>query len=445
LAEVRPFRGIRYAPGAVRLADVVCAPYDVITPEAQADYYARSEHNAVRLELGRDEPGDDATRNRYTRAAEHLRAWLRAGVLQRDDVPGFYVYEESFVLDGREGTRRGFFAAVRLEEWDRRVVLPHERTMTKPRADRLSLLRACRTQLSPILALYEDPSGRIAAALEAATRGAPAAEFELRPGAVVAAATGHRLWHVDDPRTVDEVRRALAGRPLFVADGHHRYETALEHWREVRRAGADGDHPAGWALMLLADVADPGLVVLPTHRLVRVPTPDRSALLQRLRRYFTVEEHGRGPGHGDGLASLLAEVARRSASAHAIGIAGLAADSLHLLTAEPGPELEAWLPSDRSTAWKSLDVAVLHCAVLEGLLGLHGEAAADGHLAYTRDAHAALAAVSSGGCDLAFFLNATRISQIRDVALAGDRMPEKSTYFWPKPPTGVVFYGLDGE
>ena len=440
MAEVRAFQGVRYEPSRVgSIADVVCAPYDVITPSAQAECYARSEHNAVRLELGRDEPGDGADRNRYTRAAEYLQTWLREGVLRRDEAPSLYVYEESFGVDGQTRRRRGLFAVVRLEEWERRVVLPHERTMPRPRADRLNLLRACRANLSPILSLCEDPSGHIAGLLDAATCQAPVVEFRLSPGAVAAAATGHRLWRLSEPRAAESIARDLSERPLYIADGHHRYETALEYWREVKATGAGLDHPAAWVLMLLADVADPGLLVLPTHRLVRLSGLRRSGLLERLAGLFSVQRLDGGPG--ERLTDLLDEMARRSGAAPAFGVAGLEPGVLHLLTAEPSASFDTWLPRDRSPAWRRLDVTVLHGVILQGLLGLAGEEPGDGgRLAYTRDPAAALSAVSSGEYDLAFFLNPTRVEQIREVAQAGDRMPEKSTYFWPKPPAGVVFY-----
>jgi uncharacterized protein (DUF1015 family) len=317
--------------------------------------------------------------------------------------------------------------------------------MPKPRADRLGLLRACRANLSPILSLYEDPSGRVAEALDAASQAAPVAAFDLRPGAVAAAATEHRLWRLDDPEAIAAIRRELAGRALFIGDGHHRYETALEYWREARSAGADEGHPAGWMLMLLVDAADPGLVVLPTHRLVRLPGLDRAALLESFRRVFVVESLESGAEDAERLGRLRWELARRSGSAHAFGVAGLTPGALHLLTAPPGPEVDAYLPADRSPGWRRLDVAVLHGVVLEGLLGLHGETAGDGALAFTRDAAEALAAVSSGEYDLAFFLNPTRVPQVQEIALAGDRMPEKSTDVWPKPPTGVVFYSHEPE
>lgn len=439
MAEIRAFRGVRYDASRVsRLSDVVCAPYDVITPEAQADCYRRDEHNAVRLELGRDESGDDAASNRYTRAAQQLRRWLREGVLIRDDQPSLYVYEESFESDGRAARRRSVFATVRLEEWDRGIVLPHERTMPKPRADRLSLLRACRASLSPVFSLYEDPAGQVAETLDAATRREPIAELRLRPGAVAAAATEHRLWRLADERQIGLIQRELAGRPLYIADGHHRYETALDYWRERRSSGAGGDHPSAWTLMMLADLADPGLLVLPTHRLVRTPDLDRAALRRGLEELFSVEELPWSVG-ATGLTARLAALAGGPGSPHVFGLVGLASGVVHVLAARSGSAVERRLPRDHSAAWRELDVAVLHGLVLEGLLGMGVDAPGD-LLTYTRDAEQAWSGVAAGDHDLAFLVNPTRVAQIRDVALAGDRMPEKSTYFWPKPPTGLVFY-----
>ncbi len=433
MAEVRAFPGVRYAEQIGDLASVVCAPYDVITPEAQAAAYARSPYNAIRLELGETRPTDGAADNRYTRAARTLHQWLADGVLARDPAPCLYAYEEAFpgIAPGR---RRGFFARVRLAEWSERVVLPHERTLPKPRADRLSLLRATRTNLSPVFSLYEDPNRRIAAALDVATSDPPTAAFSLPPGLVAAAAPEHRLWKVDTPAVVREVEAALADRQLYIADGHHRYETALENWRAARTAGAGPDDPAAYLLMHLVDLADPGLVVLPLHRLVRVESLDRAAALAGLRHHFDVEE---APLDAS---ALLPRLAALGQTAHAYAVLGVVPGRALVISAPHAPALDSLLPADRSAAWRGLDVAVLHRVVLERILGLDAESAAAERIGYTRDAAEALDSVERGDYPLAVLLNATRVEQIRDVALAGDRMPEKSTYFWPKPPTGLAFY-----
>jgi uncharacterized protein (DUF1015 family) len=442
MAEVYAFRGIRYDESRVgSLSRIVCAPYDVITPAAQADCYARDAHNAVRVELAVDEPGDGANRNRYTRAAAALAEWLESGALRRDDAPSLYVYEERFAVDGRDYRRRGIFAAVRLADWSEHIVLPHERTMAKPKADRMALLKATKTNLSPIMALYEDPTGAIGSTLDSATRAEPTADFTLAPESVAAAASGHRLWQIADPAAISVVTETLAGQSLYIADGHHRYTTALDYWRERQAAGAPANDPAAYVLMLMLDLADPGLVVLPTHRLVQAPDLDRAGALAALQRTFQIDEV---PLVGDPTAdaSRLTERLRvLGRSAHAFALVGLAPGVAHVLSARPGPAIDALLPADRSAAWRRLDVAVLHAVVLDGALGLGGEEQGDGsRLGYTRDAAAAVAAVSNGECNLACLLNATRVDQIRDVALASDVMPEKSTYFWPKPPTGLVFY-----
>ncbi|HEX5440377.1 MAG TPA: DUF1015 domain-containing protein, partial [Ktedonobacterales bacterium] len=227
MADVRPLQGIRYADEA-RLAALVTPPYDVISPEAQARFYERDPHNIIRLELGRDEPGDDDLNNRYTRAAAAFAEWRRAGVLKQDEPPSFYLYEQRFTSGGQSYARTSLLARVRLEPWDAGVILPHERTMTKPKDDRLKLTRACAATLSPIMSLYDDPAGELASLLGIVRTQAPLATFSDDTG------EEHRLWLAQDEALSAQVAAFFADRQLYIADGHHRYETALTYRDEVR-------------------------------------------------------------------------------------------------------------------------------------------------------------------------------------------------------------------
>ena len=419
MAEVRPLPGIRYAAGD--LAALVTPPYDVISLEAQQRYYERDPRNIIRLELGLDEPGDDELNNRYTRAAQTFADWRLQGVF-RQDAPALYLYEQRFSANGREHTRRGLMCRVRLEPWEAIVVLPHERTMSKPKDDRLKLLRACAANLSPIMSLYDDPSGDLASLLEQVVAGEPNADF------VDEVDEQHRLWVIENEAIAARVAGFFRERQLYIADGHHRYETALTYRDEVaslRKEPLPPDDPANFTLMSLSAVEDPGLVVLPTHRIIRgVNVGSVDELRKELGRYFKIRPMAEGQEQRSSTFILVTP------------------EQSYLLELRP----EGWAAMDAahpeaSAAWRRLDVAALHELILNQALGIGEEQVRAGeHVTYTRDAEAAVAAVREGrdGAQLAVLLNPTPPAAIRDVARAGDRMPQKSTYFYPKLITGLV-------
>lgn len=445
MAGIRPFRAVRFDPAAAGdLAGVLAPPYDVISPQHQDELYARSPYNIVRLELGREEAGSAPGQDRYARAAEQYRAWLAQGILRPNAVPSVYAYEERFTYLGQERVRLGFFAALRVEPWEAGVVLPHEHTLPRPKADRLNLLRACGAVFSPIFLLYED-GGNVRQELQRAVEtAAPLVDVHLTPGAVAEAAERHRLWALDRAAAA-RLQQLFAEQRLFIADGHHRYETALTY-RDERRAAdpaapPPGEAPYDYTLAYLASFDDPGLTVLPIHRLVRnVPDLDRHRLLLALERYFAIRILPVAPG--EFLQQALAELRRAGeGGVHAFGLVGAAPRAMHLLTLRPAA-LQAWLArplEGHSEAWRRLDVSILHALVLQECLGLGDEAVeGEGQVSFTRDAEAAVMAVERGEYQLAFLLNPTNPRQIRDVALAHDRMPQKSSFFWPKPPAGLV-------
>jgi len=437
MADVRPLPGIRYA-GTDDLAGLVTPPYDVISPEAQAGYYARHPHNIIRLELGRDEPGDDSLNNKYTRAATLFAEWRLEGVL-RQDTPSLYVYEQTFVVASVERRRIGLLARVRLEPWDARVILPHERTLSKPKDDRLKLFHACAANLSPIMALYDDPNQELGGVLNETTIATPTADLTDDSG------ERHRLWRLDDPALAETVAVFFAPRQLYIADGHHRYETSLTYRDEVRaqRKETFPDDATDFTLMSLTAIEDAGLVVLPTHRILKnVAADDLAALPERLRRHFTLtplegssgEERRRAQAEAGRQAPSLALVTRDNAWLATLNDSGR--------TAMAGVSVAEETPGD---AWRELDVAVLQSLVFGAALGVTPEEIRAGErVTYTRDAEAAESAVRLGtdGASLAALLNPTPPGAMRDVAQAGDRMPQKSTYFYPKLITGLVINPL---
>lgn len=438
MADLRPFRGLRYRPGAAaNLGDLISPPFDVISPEAQGFLLRRHPANIVRLELGETHADDTPEDNRYTRAAATLRQWLAEGILGVDPQPAFYVYDQEFFRGGQLMRRRSLMTRVRLEPWEKGVVRPHEHTMKPPKEDRLQLLRHCRTVFSPVLALYRDPDGRIRAAADQATTAAPLAQGR-EPGGET-----HSLYGLIDEEAIGAVRELFRDRTLYVADGHHRFETALAY-REERRASGNwtGEEPENFAFMALTAAEDAGLVVLPIHRVVRSTTvpPDLPA---RLEESFVVEDLG-PVRDGALLRDALARLSEAGGDGPAYVAAGPGPSRLRLLRPRDQEALRASLPPDAPPAWRALDVSLLQYAVLEKLLGINAARLASGDaVEYTEDGAEALEAVASERVPLAFLVNATPVEQILAVADAGERMPQKSTFFYPKLATGLVMCPLD--
>ncbi len=422
MADFQQFRALRYdASLAGDASRLVAPPYDIVSEAERRELYGRSPYNIARVDYGEEQPGDTAADNRYRRARDLIGAWTKAGVLRLDTEPRLYVYDQEFDVGGKQLRRRAVFGRLRLEEWDRGVVLPHEHTRAAAKEDRLRLLEATGIHLSPILALYRggfpiDESAAGAAVLEASLPDGQ--RHTLRPldRAAAAALTKH-----------------LDGERLYVADGHHRYETAL-NYRNARRGRAakwTGEEPENFVLAGLVDIADAGLVVLPTHRLVRLPRGIDAAggddLFERL---------PAGEATAAGLSTLLDRM--RAARGAAFGAVGLETGKLTLLLPRHAKAIDAVMPADKPEPWRRLDVAILHHALLPAL----GFAAAPETLEFTDDAQAALEAVAAGDFDAGFFLNSTPVDQVLAVADTGERMPEKSTYFYPKLSSGIVMYPL---
>ena len=443
MAEIVPLPGLRYNTEAVKnLADVVTPPYDIIDSAAQERYYRRHPHNIIRLEYGKTKPGDTPHDNRYTRAASFFRAWREKGVFVQDIPPALYLYEQEFELEGTKMVRTGFTCGVKLEPYARGVVLPHEETIPKHKADRLELLRACRANFSPIFGLYTDEGALAERALRGAAAGrSPDVHFTDEWGEV------HRLWVIADRQTIKSVQGILAGKRIYIADGHHRYETALTYMEEMEAFGqktsvwADSGEPAyRYVMMTLVNLYDPGLVILPTHRLIAQCPLTAAELLERLAGEFAVEEVA-GKGEGKGVEKLLSSMKERhrgGAGVHAFGM--YAGDGVfYLLTVKDWDRAKKFMPAEKSPAWQNLDVSILHKLIIERHLGIGEELWAKGeHLAYTRCPHEAVDAVDARSYRLAFFLNPTPVEDVIAVAAAGEKMPQKSTYFYPKLITGLV-------
>ena len=417
MAEIKPFRALRYTAKAGDISKLTCPPYDIIGEQERLAYLDENPHNVVRLELPKGE-------NPYAGAGKTLKEWLAGGILRRDTDPGLYVYEEEFEACGLRKKVKGFICLVRLEEFSKGVILPHEETLSKAKEDRFRLMEATGCNFSQIYSLYMDEAHTTAARLDALSAGKP--RYEFSDGAVT-----HRMWMVNDPEAIRAVCADFENRKLYIADGHHRYETAL-NYRNRRRELGTADGSEDYVMMMLVDMEHDGLVVFPTHRLVR-GLADFSAekLLASCAEQFDVL-----PQSGIQTAEKkLNEQYLQGNKAFAFYAGG---KNWTLLVLKNPGVMKTVLP-EKSDAYRGLDVSVLHSLILEKYLGIDRENMANQtNLTYTRSFAEAVASVQSGSSQCAFILNPTRVAEIRDVAAAGEKMPQKSTYFYPKLITGLV-------
>jgi uncharacterized protein (DUF1015 family) len=441
MARIYPFEALRYNPARVHLEDVVTQPYDKITPSLQQAYYQRSPYNLVRIILGLPELFDNATSNVYTRAAEHFNEWRKQGVLFHDNEPAVYAYSQLYAVPGEDNLlreRRGLIALGELVDYSAGVVFRHEKTLSKPKSDRLNLLRATRAHFGQIFMLYSDPVHTVEK-LIFSSDAPPDIEVTDDYGVV------HRLWKISEPAVINLVTTAMADKKLIIADGHHRYETALNYSRErqpddVAPRTARGTYqapayPEAAVMMTFINMDSEGLTILPTHRVVRdLPNFSVEDFLNRARAYFDVSEvsPARDP----------LEVLRSTAASGKSIFFVATAKGGYLLISKPEKVAEA-LPG-YSERQRKVDVAQLHGVILENLLGLSQESIANQiNLSYLRDASEALDLVRNGQAQIAFLMNPATLDQLRDVAFAGETMPQKSTDFYPKLLSGLTIYALD--
>ncbi len=449
MAHIEPFRALRYDPARVALAKAATQPYDKITPEMQASYYAASPYNLVRIILGKRGANDGAADNAYTRAADYFSDWRRQGVFVQDSQPSLYRYTQQFPAPaGKELLeRRGFIALGKVEDYAAGVVFRHEQTLAKPKADRLDLLRATRAHFGQIFMLYSDPAAEIENALAAADP--PLMEITDEYGVL------HRMWKVSDAGIVELVRGKMHDKKLIIADGHHRYETALTYRNECQERrtaapiqGKTPGEPAATngrsqalaphelAMMTFVNMDNPGLVILPTHRVVHsLASFSMDSLRAGASEFFSVEEADASINAARATA-MLREAAHTGTSLLAVG-----RDRVFLLSR---PKASASAFGNLSLRQQGLDVVQLHKLLLEAALGISEEAIRNQqNVTYIRDASEAMALVRDGRADVAFLMNPARMTQIRDIAFAGEVLPQKSTDFYPKLLSGLTIYALE--
>ena len=430
MADIRAFRAFRYDLGRVgNLSEVICPPYDVIDEVLQERLYNRSPYNAIRLELNKLEPGDNEQRNRYARAAAFLRDWQAQDILKQDSARGFYIYQQEFEIDGRRHVRQGFFARVRLEQFGHGQVYAHEETMPGPKADRLSLLQATGLNLSPIFGLYPDSKNQVQATLDAAVGRSLPVEAVDHLGVV------SRLWPITDQAVVSKVTGLLGPKPIFIADGHHRYETGWRYLQERRNAGdvAGEEAPASFILMDLVSMSDPGLLILPTHRLVSgMPGLTAEKLRMRLDGQFDVTPMG----HGEDGARAAWEFIETDGSQDMLGF-GTVVDGGWQVGRFRDRAAMGQLAGHHGPDWRGLAVSVLHVLVLDHILREVGPGKLE--CRYVHLLREVQQSAVAKACDLAVLVPPASMNHVERIAGNLEKMPPKSTYFYPKVLTGLVF------
>ena len=434
MADIIPFRALRYNFSKVSPDEVLTQPYDKINPAMQENYYEASPYNLVRVILGKSQPGDTEQENVYTRAANSLKQWQSDGALQLDSEPSFYVYSQLFKVpgdpSGAELERRGFIGLGRVDDYENKVVYRHEQTLSKPKADRLNLMRATDANCELLFMVYDDPADEVARIL--AQSGPPTVELRDEYGVL------HRMWKVSDPKTIAAAQQKLADKKLIIADGHHRYETALNFRNEMRQKYGSNDPDASYERVMIAfvNMDAPGLVILPTHRVVfGLDNFNIFAKAPQVMQYFDIQDLGALTNVPDAVRQL------REAGKDRAALLAVTAQNAFLLRGRDNSHAAAL--KGLSEKQSQLDVVQLHKLLLEEVLGMSEEdIRAQKHLKYIRDAEEAVNQVRSGAAQVAFLMNPVRMEEVRDIAFAGEVMPQKSTDFYPKMLSGLTIYSL---
>jgi len=426
MAEIKAFKGLRYTGAAGDLSQLCCPPYDVVSEEQRLALLEKNPHNIIRLELPKaDNPGDDP----YAKARMNLNSWLSKGILADDRGENIYIYEMTFAYGGETRSVKGFIALVKLETFDKGVILPHENTLSKAKDDRFNLMVATGCNFSQIYSMYADDDGSYAASVYQVVCQAS----EAQPDSVFTDEDGvtHKLWRIWDERIIAEITARMTNKRLFIADGHHRYETALNYLEYVKENKVELG-TAAYVPMFMVNMENPGLTVLPTHRVAHdLPRFIYRDVISKCAEYFDVTAD-------IDVQAAFTESAAICKSGRNAFVLYSGSGRCALLALKDPAVMESVMPGEHK-ALRSLDVSVLHALVLERLLGIDKENMANGiNLNYTRSAEEAVSEVDAKRANCCFLLNATRVSEIRNVALTGGKMPQKSTYFYPKPTTGPV-------
>lgn len=448
MPSIRPFKAVVYNDKRIKdISRVVAPPYDIITPDMQDGLYGIHENNVVRLILGKVRDNDTRTDNRYTRAASDFKSWLKKDILIEDGTPAIYIYAQTYKYDGRRVDRIGFISLMELDlTGDARKarlntpyasgnkILPHEKTLKAPKEDRLRLMRAVKANLSPIFMLYEDAGHKINSILKSRSKKTkPFIDVNID-------SVRHRLWKLTDKNAIEKIEGAMSKKKIFIADGHHRYETSKNYARELISGGAPQREidSSKFFMAYFVELEEKSLLIMPTHRLIKdAHGLSEEEMIEKLGEYFTVEKLSTA-------GKLLARLGELRED-HAFGMylnapcTGAAKPRLvqgghYVLKLKDFNKAKTFMGSG-SADWKSLDVSILHLFILQYVLGISDE---DDNIEFAKDADEAFKEIDKGGAKIAFFLNPTKVAQVKRIASHGEKMPRKATYFYPKPLSGLV-------
>lgn len=440
MAEIQPFKGLRYNTEKVKSKDVITEPYDRIPPSLQEEYYRRNPYNVVRIILGKDDDAEHPEKNKYQRAKIYLDKWKKEGILIRESQKALYLYAQEFSLRNERKKRMGLIARVKLEEFSSGKVLPHEKTFPKHKVDRLNLLRATNTNTGQIFLLYNDDDGKVSEAVKKAIKNAKLVadvedEDKFR----------HQLWAITDKDSIQDIQRSMADKALIIADGHHRYETSLNYLKEMKdkRGEVKSTEPFNYIMMTLFRLDDPGLVILPTYRLVKgLDKFSEKALKDVFHPYFEIKEIG-WPETSD--KSVLEDVQKRVFEGNHVFAAFISQfKKFYILKLKSEDILDKEIAEEKSKQWKILDVAILHSLIINNLENLSSKQfSLEDNVSYIRNLDQGIEKVIQGEFQMIFFMKPVSLSQIRNVVENGELMPHKSTDFFPKLKSGLVMNPLD--
>ncbi|MEF8847860.1 MAG: DUF1015 domain-containing protein [Candidatus Thermoplasmatota archaeon] len=434
MVKVASFKGITYNKKKIEnLDDVMAPPYDIISPEKQEELYKKHPKNFVRLTLGKEKEQDNKQNNRYTRAKDFLKSWLKEKTLIQSDKPSIYPYKVEYDLEGKSKTMNGFFVLLKLDK-NYEKVKAHERTLKGPKKDRLNLMRACKANPEPIQLLYIDKDDTIRKKIDESLKKQPLVDVEGYDG------FKHKLWKIDNEEIIDFVEEELEDEILFIADGHHRYQTSINFSEEMEeKTGKNtGEEPYNYRLVILANMLDEGLSILPTHRLIKKSDVEIDDLIKKASSFFKIEKIDLKEGKD--VSDLSEEIKENISTENEHKFAIYLEDKYYILTLKNEAIMDKFAPNHSET-WRTLDVSILHKIFLEEFVGVN-EDNIERHVKYTRDDDEAIKLVDEGKFDFSIVMNPTKIDELRAVAEAGEHMPQKSTYFLPKMLSGLVMYKM---
>lgn len=434
MVEIATFKGLVYNNKKIRkFEDVVSPPYDIISEDMQNNLYKKNEYNFVRLILGKIFSDDSDTNNRYIRAKQLFDEWQKQEILIPSNVPAIYPYKIDYTIDKTKKQMNGFFVILKLDP-EYKSVKAHEKTLAKPKADRLNLMRACYANLEPIQLMYIDQNDKIRKTIDAVIE-KPLIKVKGYDGFI------HRLWQLDEPTVVKTIVDELKDKILFIADGHHRYQTSVNYANEKKEqtGNKDPNAPFNYIMVVLCNMFDPGLSILPTHRLIKMSNVNFDDLIKKLEKYFTIEKKlivDKKKNYQKTGKKIMEDIASEKNHKFAL----YTKDTYFILTLKDELIMDVFA-TDHSKTWRRLDVSILHKIILEQFLGID-EKNLEQHVKYTRENEEAIQFVDEGKYDFSFLINATKIDQLKLIADASEHMPQKSTYFLPKMLSGLVMYKM---